>query len=290
MVHMVLYTTIILVLITGIWCHDLLFFDEFEYTFDLNNANDWEHYFINTNMDNNDYSSLSKQSSKTNEYINKLYHNEQIINKDKNLFSKLNYAKTCTQTIPLILKQLCVHWKHDQGFKYNYQTPTYSSQIEDTNWYYNNDNNNNNNLQSDAATADKYYSLLDYTYLFNEYTLDFDNDDDWYDVSNDGKLKCSIAIPGFEHKLCVDLSKNMGEDNGAKISFAAADDDDIDYGYYDIYGYDQYYYNIDHLYKHRRRIMDSDSDEYYIDDDAIEQEYYDDNEYGENYEYMQQYK
>ncbi len=64
----------------------------------------------------------------------------------------------------------------------------------------------------------------------------------------------------------------MNEDNnGAKISFAAANDDDIDYGYYDIYGYDQYYYNIDHLYKHRRRIMDSDSDEYYVDDEQMQQ-------------------
>ena len=27
----------------------LTFFDEFEYTFDLNDANDWDHYEINQN-------------------------------------------------------------------------------------------------------------------------------------------------------------------------------------------------------------------------------------------------
>ncbi len=84
-------------------------------------------------------------------------------------------------------------------------------------------------------------------YLFHDHSLDFANDDDWNEISKEGGMKCSIAIPGFEHKLCVDLTAS---DDDAKISFAAASDDDIDYGYYDMYGYDMYYYNIDHLYQH----------------------------------------
>merc|ERR1719300_2103841 len=76
----------------------------------------------------------------------------------------------------------------------------------------------------------------DYTYMFNEYELDFDEDNDWNTVSRDGHLKCSIAVPGLEHKLCVDTRHHYGDHNkGAKISFAAADDEDIDYGYYDMY-------------------------------------------------------
>ncbi len=87
----------------------------------------------------------------------------------------------------------------------------------------------------------------DYTYLFHDHAFDFGNNDDWNEITKEGGMKCSIAIPGLSHKLCVDLTTSP---NDAAISFAAADDDDIDYGYYDMYGYDQYYYNIDHLYKH----------------------------------------
>ena len=94
-----------------------------------------------------------------------------------------------------------------------------------------------------------YTKYGDFTYLFHDHSLDFANDNDWNEISKEGGMKCSIAIPGFEHKLCVDLTQSNKD---AHISFAAADQDDIDYGYYDMYGYDMYYYNIDHLYKHNQ--------------------------------------
>eukprot|EP01083_Nonionella_stella_P300314 1024626_1 len=82
------------------------------------------------------------------------------------------------------------------------------------------------------------YSLYgDFMYYFDEHLFDFANDEDW--KSNNGDLsKCSVAIPGLHHKLCVD------HDNGEyQVRFAAASSDEMDDTYYQLYGYDEYYYN-----------------------------------------------
>merc|ERR1712003_487067 len=56
------------------------------------------------------------------------------------------------------------------------------------------------------------------------------------DMTNGDLSKCSMAIPGLHHKLCVD-------DNGQQIRFSAATNDEMDNTYYQLYGYDEYYYN-----------------------------------------------
>eukprot|EP01083_Nonionella_stella_P231474 817341_1 len=85
--------------------------------------------------------------------------------------------------------------------------------------------------------ASDYSFYGDFMYYFDEHLFDFANDEDW--KSNNGDLsKCSVAIPGLHHKLCVD------HDNGEyQVRFAAASSDEMDDTYYQLYGYDEYYYN-----------------------------------------------
>ena len=87
-------------------------------------------------------------------------------------------------------------------------------------------------------TVDTAYSAYgEYTYLFHEHALDVSDDADWSEQHTLGDNKCSGAIPGFEHRVCVDLRS----DDDAKISFAAVEQQDMDDAYYDRYGYDVYY-------------------------------------------------
>ena len=104
--------------------------------------------------------------------------------------------------------------------------------------------------EEEEAYASEYEMYGDYTYMFSEYELNFNSNEDWNEVSNDKLIKCTQAIPGFDHKVCIDMRTQLDDHKGAKISFAAASDEDIDDAYYDMYGYDMYYYNIDHFYAH----------------------------------------
>eukprot|EP01083_Nonionella_stella_P151074 482276_1 len=63
------------------------------------------------------------------------------------------------------------------------------------------------------------YSLYgDFMYYFDEHLFDFANDEDW--KSNNGDLsKCSVAIPGLHHKVCVDHDNDKYQ-----IRFGAASD------------------------------------------------------------------
>ena len=90
--------------------------------------------------------------------------------------------------------------------------------------------------------------------------IDFGRDDDWENAN--GELsKCSMAIPGLHHKLCVDHDDVSGDH---QIRFAAATDEDMDNSYYHLYGYDEYYYNLND-----RDIDDLAADlDYYGDDDG----------------------
>jgi len=123
-----------------------------------------------------------------------------------------------------------------------------------------------------------YQRYGEFTYLFHDHELDFANDQDWAEISQEGGRKCSIAIPGLEHKVCADVSHS---DDDAQISLVAASHRDIDDGYYDMYGYDMYYYNVDHLYPHAQghlgsehntarthaaRVMHDEDNDYWYDD------------------------
>jgi len=404
------------------WSHDLLYFDEFEFEFDLNAATDWDHYHLRQH---------SSGEHESDAYIDALYKNEKTLHRNLGLLRSLNtpqdYASTCTKKIPLLFRQLCVHWRYDQGFKYHLQSADPSRESQQQSAHVgNNDNNNNNNMLDESTIyvgddhnwnevnyantlsaftlnkaendgreymenyasgsfkscryrtrmrecvafhlptkklkvmlkvgrarkekstesrpmsmpsnalslgvkTDKISSAIsaaaatiqneydseeegakeheeeedddvmsaydfhqdfeygdnmgyaewaanamqwqtfdclncdgrrrqlseveeeteagmfdaygDYTYMYNEYELHFDDVYDWDEISSDSLLKCTTVIPGLEHKLCVDTANKAHK--GAKITFAAAQEQsDIDDGYYDMYGYDTYYYNL----------------------------------------------
>ena len=105
--------------------------------------------------------------------------------------------------------------------------PDFSAHIDD-----------DNELEEEETTASKYDGYGDFMYYFDEHEFDFDNDKHW-DVTNGQLSKCSIAIPGLGHKLCVDADI----DNNHQIRFSAASNEEIDNTYYNLYGYDEYYYN-----------------------------------------------
>ena len=97
------------------------------------------------------------------------------------------------------------------------------------------------NEYEDTTSASKYDGYGDFMYYFDEHEFDFDNDEHW-DETNGELSKCSMAIPGLGHKLCVDHDINGQH----QIRFRAATNDEIDNTYYNLYGYDEYYYNTNH--------------------------------------------
>ena len=125
---------LLVILLSDTRAHDLLFFDEFEFEFNLHDEHDWDEYHIDNLPDDHSPS----------------YHSEG---------DTINYAKTCTENIPLLFKQLCVHWRSDQGFKYHFKSPpsSYAAHQEDLNWYYDDERHQ----ISDAKVSDRYYSELD---------------------------------------------------------------------------------------------------------------------------------
>eukprot|EP01083_Nonionella_stella_P167080 560633_1 len=88
-----------------------------------------------------------------------------------------------------------------------------------------------------------YEEYGDYIYYFDDRVLNWDDAKDWTSIQSDDDdtIKCSISIPGLDHKLCV--AKNS-DDKDFRIGFEAASQQEIDDAYYDFYGYDEYYYNM----------------------------------------------
>ncbi len=134
--------------------HDLLFFDEFEYTFNLLDSNDWDEYSIThdytTNLNTLDTDTPLFQRRLITEYITTF---------QNNILSSTNtdHASKCTNVIPVVFKQLCAKWTAQNGFSYNYRAPyPIQSHLGDINWFY----LNRNDKISSAQNSDKYYSNL----------------------------------------------------------------------------------------------------------------------------------
>ncbi len=107
--------------------------------------------------------------------------------------------------------------------------------------------------------------MYDYIYYFDSRGFDYNNNNDWNNINEYTNEKCSISIPGLDHKLCVTST----DDNNYNIRFESSSTQDIDNSYYDLYGYDEYYYNMNND-------DDDDNDQYdyeykYDDEDAAEQ-------------------
>ncbi len=113
--------------------HDLLFFDEFQYTFNLLDSNDWDEYSITHDYKTN----LNELQSDTPLFQRRLI--TEYITSQNNILSSTNtdHASKCTNVIPVLFKQLCVHWDSSNGFRYNYHAPTdIKSHLGDTNWFF----------------------------------------------------------------------------------------------------------------------------------------------------------
>ena len=135
-----LRSNVLFILFAETLAHDLLFFDEFEFEFNLRDDGDWDEYHIDHLIDDDSPS----------------YHDDG---------DTINYAKTCTHNIPLLFKQLCVHWRSDQGFKYHFKSSHPSSATahqEDLNWYYDPTSlHQQQHRIADAKISDAFYSELD---------------------------------------------------------------------------------------------------------------------------------
>ncbi len=102
----------------------------------------------------------------------------------------------------------------------------------------------------------------DYVYYFDDRGFNFNNDNDWKYTNQYTTEKCTLSIPGLDHKLCV----SQDENNNYNIRFDSSSHTEIDNSYYDLYGYDEYYY-----------MNNDENDDYY----GMDYDYNYDNEYNQ---------
>ena len=141
---LLLYASSLLIACSG---HNILYFNEFQYTFNLLDSNDWDEHHLT-----HDYTlNLNSDAPPSRRLISE-YHRA-------NLMSTANtdHATKCTDVIPVIFHQLCVSWNAQTGFNYHYEAPDpIASRLHDTDWFY----TNPSDKIADAKVSDAYYSNL----------------------------------------------------------------------------------------------------------------------------------
>jgi len=92
----------------------------------------------------------------------------------------------------------------------------------------------------DDAVDIGYDAYGDYVYFFDDRQLDWNDDSVWTEERRQGDIltKCASNIPGLDHKLCVDKGSDF------TVRFEASSKAEIDNSYFEQYGYDEYYYNM----------------------------------------------
>ena len=130
--------------------HNILYFNEFQYSFNLLDSDDWdEHhlthdYSLNLNTDIHHDSPSRRLISE--------YQRANLLSS-----SNTDHASKCTNVIPVIFHQLCVSWNAQTGFHYHYQAPDpIAARLHDTDWFY----TNPQDKVADAKVADAFYSDL----------------------------------------------------------------------------------------------------------------------------------
>ena len=89
----------------------MLIFDEFQYTFNLLDEDDWDEHELDHDYSSNyDIHSDMSAFTRRRTMYDEEYEGENTIEQFTNPNSNRDHASKCTNVLPVIFKQLCVHW------------------------------------------------------------------------------------------------------------------------------------------------------------------------------------